>query len=35
MLIKDNHELIISVGAGDIGDMVDSIKKTLIENYEI
>ncbi len=35
MLIKDDYELIVSVGAGDIGDMVDSIKKTLIENYEV
>ena len=35
MLIKDDYELIVSVGAGDIGDMVDSIKKTLIEKYEV
>ena len=34
LLSNDDHELVISMGAGDIGELVDSIKKTIIEQNE-
>ena len=34
LLFKDEHELVISMGAGDIGDLVETIKKTIIDQNE-
>ena len=31
---EDEHELVISMGAGDIGDLVETIKKTIIDQNE-
>ena len=34
LLSNDDHELVISMGAGDIGELVESIKKTIIDQNE-
>lgn len=34
LLFEDEHELVISMGAGDIGDLVEKIKKTIIDQNE-
>ena len=34
LLSNDDHELVISMGAGDIGELVESIKKTIIDKNE-
>ena len=34
LLFEDEHELVISMGAGDIGDLVETIKKTIIDQNE-
>ena len=34
LLLNDDHELVISMGAGDIGELVESIKKTIIDQNE-
>ena len=31
---NDDHELVVSMGAGDIGELVESIKKTIIDQNE-
>lgn len=34
LLSNDDHELVVSMGAGDIGELVESIKKTIIDQNE-
>ena len=34
LLLDDDYELVISMGAGDIGDLVESIKQTIIDQNE-
>ena len=34
LLSNDDHELVISMGAGDIGELVESIKQTIIDQNE-
>ena len=34
LLLEDDYELVISMGAGDIGDLVESIKQTIIDQNE-